>query len=211
MLKLRVAFNDRKWCTTSSQNTSFLLFNNNEHSNTVIWQEQYLCCTTTLNFCNELISTYFFRLLRRWKDLRLFLCSKKDFFVFICMQSLTSVQFRLYSISVLLSECHKWSAATLALRRGLLSYWLFHWWRVKGSTAREPLPCIQPSPLSTRLDSAIFQVLTGMTWPEIEPSLPALVAHAQPTVPFRKLITKSVATIFGNSETNSNSLWLKLF
>ena len=53
-----------------------------------------------------------------------------------------------------------------------------NWWRVKGSTAREPLHWTHPLTPSTRLDgpqSAIFQVF-GMTRLRFEHSLPAFVA-----------------------------------
>jgi len=70
-----------------------------------------------------------------------------------------------------LSECHEWSIAPIStcLRRVL--WWMLHWWRVSGSTARELFPCTHQSTPSTRVDTPQVPFIKSSVWPDRESNL----------------------------------------
>jgi len=73
----------------------------------------------------------------------------------------------------------------------LLLQWPLHWWRVNGSTAREPSPCTPAATSSTWLDRPqvryrFFLSFKCSLWPDWEPILPPFVACVQPNRPLSR-------------------------
>jgi len=108
----------------------------------------------------------------------------------------SSVQFHLYSVFVLLADCHEWSAAPI--RPSPPAYAVCHAAAFavnaalavsNGSIAREPFPWTHPSTPTrgwTGRKHRFSGLLNDLTTSR---SLPVLEARAHPTVPRSRLIT----------------------